>query len=117
MFDRAQLEAFSAVVQHGSFERAATVLNVTRGAISQRIKSLEEAHATILVVRERPVVATRMGEILLRHIRALKALEDDILSAISYKQHDRAPAFFRYTSGSRCPGRTTDAPRIPADST
>jgi LysR family transcriptional regulator (chromosome initiation inhibitor) len=91
MFDRAQLEAFYAVVQHGSFEHAATVLNVTRGAISQRIKALEEAHATILVVRERPVVATRMGEILLRHIRALKALEDDILSAITYKQQDRAP--------------------------
>ena len=42
MFDRAQLEAFSAVVQHGSFERAATVLHVTRGAISQRINALED---------------------------------------------------------------------------
>lgn len=91
MFDRAQLEAFSAVIQHGSFERAATVLNVTRGAVSQRIKALEEALATILVVRERPVVATSTGEILLRHIRALKTLEDDILSAISHKQQDKAP--------------------------
>jgi LysR family transcriptional regulator (chromosome initiation inhibitor) len=91
MFDRAQLEAFSAVIQLGSFERAATVLNVTRGAVSQRIKALEEALATILVVRERPVVATPTGEILLRHIRALKTLEDEILSAISHKQQDRTP--------------------------
>lgn len=91
MFDRAQLEAFSAVIQHGSFERAATELNVTRGAVSQRIKALEEALATILVVRERPVVATRTGEILLRHIRSLKTLEDDILGAISHRQQDRAP--------------------------
>ena len=91
MFDRAQLEAFSAVIQHGSFERAATVLNVTRGAVSQRIKALEEALATILVVRDRPVVATRTGEMLLRHIRALKALEDDIFSALSHKQQDRTP--------------------------
>jgi LysR family transcriptional regulator (chromosome initiation inhibitor) len=91
MLDRAQLEAFSAVVQHGSFERAATVLNVTRGAISQRIKALEEALATMLVVREKPVVATRKGEILLRHIRALKTMEDDTISAILPKQQERAP--------------------------
>jgi LysR family transcriptional regulator (chromosome initiation inhibitor) len=91
MFDRAQLEAFSAVIQHGSFERAAAVLNVTRGAVSQRIKALEEALATILVVRERPVVTTSTGEILLRHIRALKTLEEDILGAISHRQQDRVP--------------------------
>jgi LysR family transcriptional regulator (chromosome initiation inhibitor) len=91
MFDRAQLEAFSAVVQHGSFERAATALHVTRGAISQRIKALEEALATLLVVREKPIVATRKGEILLRHIRALKTLEDDTISAILPKPQERAP--------------------------
>jgi LysR family transcriptional regulator (chromosome initiation inhibitor) len=92
MFDRAQLEAFSAVVQHGSFERAATVLHVTRGAISQRIKALEDAMSTILLIREKPVVATRKGEILMRHIRALKTLEDDTISAILPTQQERAPA-------------------------
>lgn len=91
MFDRAQLEAFSAVVQHGSFERAATVLHVTRGAISQRVKALEEALATMLLVREKPVVATRKGEILLRHIRALKTLEDDTIIAILPTQQERTP--------------------------
>lgn len=91
MFDRAQLEAFSAVIQHGSFERAATVLHVTRGAISQRIKALEEKLSTLLVVREKPIVATPKGEILLRHIRALKTLEDDTISAILPKPQARAP--------------------------
>ena len=91
MFDRAQLEAFSAVVQHGSFERAATALHVTRGAISQRVKALEDAMAAMLVVREKPVVATRKGEILLRHIRALKTLEDDTISAILPTPQERAP--------------------------
>lgn len=91
MLDRAQLEAFSAVVQHGSFERAATALNVTRGAISQRIKALEEALSALLVVREKPVVATRKGDILLRHIRALKTLEDDTINAILPKPQERAP--------------------------
>lgn len=90
MFDRAQLEAFSAVVQHGSFERAATALHVTRGAISQRIKTLEDALSTILLIREKPIVATRKGEILLRHIRVLQTLEDDTIRAISPTPQDRA---------------------------
>jgi LysR family transcriptional regulator (chromosome initiation inhibitor) len=91
MFDRAQLEAFYAVFQHGSFERAAIALNVTRSAVSQRIKALEEALATMLVVRGKPVVATCKGEILLRHIRALKTMEDDTISAILPTQQVRAP--------------------------
>jgi LysR family transcriptional regulator (chromosome initiation inhibitor) len=83
--DRAQSEAFSAIVQHGSFERAATVLNVTRGAVSQRIKALEESLTTVLLIRGKPVVSTPNGEILLRHVRTLKALEDDTFSAIQVK--------------------------------
>lgn len=92
MFDRAQLEAFSAVVQHGSFERAATALHVTRGAVSQRLKALEDAMATLLVTRGKPVVATPKGEILLRHVRALKAMEDDTIGALLPAQQARAPA-------------------------
>jgi LysR family transcriptional regulator (chromosome initiation inhibitor) len=91
MFDRAQLEAFSAVVQHGSFERAATALHVTRGAISQRVKALEDALSTILLIREKPVVATPKGDILLRYIKALKTLEDDIIRAILPTPQERAP--------------------------
>lgn len=91
MFDRAQLEAFFATVQHGSFERAATALHVTRGAISLRIKALEEAMSSMLLVREKPVVATRKGEILLRHIRALKTLEDGTICAILPMPQERAP--------------------------
>ena len=91
MFDRAQLEAFSAVVQLGSFERAAKVLHLTRSAISQRIKALEDAVSTILLIREKPIVTTRKGDILLRHIRALKILEDGTISAILPTPHTRAP--------------------------
>ena len=41
MLDRDQLETFATVAEEQSFERAACVLNITRGAVSQRIKSLE----------------------------------------------------------------------------
>ena len=69
MLDRDQLETFATVAEEQSFERAAMKLNVTRGAVSQRIKTLEESLATVLLVRERPVTPTPAGEILLRHVQ------------------------------------------------
>jgi len=93
MLDRYQLEAFAAVVEHQSFERAASVLTVTRGAISQRIKSLEEALSTVLVNRVRPIAPTAAGEIVLRHVKAIRLLEHDVYRLIAPKltDHDRAP--------------------------
>ncbi|MFT3955746.1 MAG: HTH-type transcriptional regulator ArgP [Piscinibacter sp.] len=75
MLDRDQLETFATVAEQQSFERAATMLNVTRGAVSQRIKALEESISTILLLRDKPVTATPAGEVLLRHVKALRLLE------------------------------------------
>ncbi|GAA0739544.1 HTH-type transcriptional regulator ArgP [Ideonella azotifigens] len=75
MLDRDQLETFASVAEQQSFERAATLLNVTRGAVSQRIKALEESLATILLLRDKPVTPTPAGEVLLRHVKALRLLE------------------------------------------
>ncbi len=63
MLDRDQLETFATVVEQQSFDRAASVLSITRGAVSQRIKALEESLSTVLVKRERPVAATHAGEV------------------------------------------------------
>ncbi|MDS0862756.1 HTH-type transcriptional regulator ArgP [Burkholderia pseudomultivorans] len=73
-FDRQQLEAFSAIVETRHFGRAAMLLNITRGAVSLRLKALEEEFGTPLVVRDGNV-PTPAGEVLLRHIRVLKILE------------------------------------------
>lgn len=73
-FDRQQLEAFSSIVEAGHFGRAAALLNVTRGAVSLRLKALEEEFGTPLIVRDGNV-PTPAGEVLLRHIRLLKILE------------------------------------------
>ncbi|MDE1008869.1 MAG: HTH-type transcriptional regulator ArgP [Paraburkholderia fungorum] len=75
-FDRQQLEAFSAIIENGHFGRAATLLNVTRGAVSLRLKALEEEIGTPLVLRDGNT-PTPAGEVLLRHIRVLKLLEAD----------------------------------------
>lgn len=43
-----QLEAFLAVIEEGSFERAAKRLCITPSALSQRIKGLETVSAPCL---------------------------------------------------------------------
>ena len=83
MLDRDQLETFATVAEAQSFERAATALNITRGAVSQRIKGLEESLATILLVRVKPVAPTPAGEVLLRHVKALRLLEGATLRELS----------------------------------
>lgn len=91
MLDRDQLETFATVAEERSFERAAGILNITRGAVSQRIKALEESLATILLVREKPVVPTPAGEILLRHVKALRMLEGAALQKLLPIPGPRAP--------------------------
>lgn len=81
IFDRQQLEAFSAIVEMRHFGRAASELNITRGAISQRLKSLEETLGVPLVVRDGNI-PTPAGEALLRHIQVLKMLEADTMRYI-----------------------------------
>ncbi|MBW8789206.1 MAG: LysR family transcriptional regulator, partial [Rhizobium leguminosarum] len=62
MIDYPALHAVATIVQTGSFERAATVLNVTPSAISQRVKQLEERLGVVLIVRGAPCTATEKGE-------------------------------------------------------
>jgi LysR family transcriptional regulator, glycine cleavage system transcriptional activator len=49
----AALRAFAAVARHGSFARAATVLNVSTSAVSHQIRSLEDALGAELLTRAR----------------------------------------------------------------
>ena len=91
MLDRDQLETFATVAEEQSFERAACVLNITRGAVSQRIKSLEESLATVLLMREKPIVPTPAGEVLLRHVKALRLLEGAAMQELAPAATPHAP--------------------------
>lgn len=91
MLDRAQLEAFATVAEMGSFERAAKALNITRGAVSQRVKALEQALACILLVRTQPVTTTQTGEVLLRHVKALRMMEDSTVRELTRGARQNAP--------------------------
>jgi LysR family transcriptional regulator (chromosome initiation inhibitor) len=78
--DGQQLAALAAVVESGSFEAAAARLHVTPSAVSQRIKALEQRVGQVLVVREKPCVATAAGVPLLRLAAQTALLESEALA-------------------------------------
>lgn len=78
--DGQQLAAFAAVIEHGSFDAAATRLHVTPSAISQRIKALEQRMGQVLVVREKPCSATAAGVPLLRLAAQTALLEAEAIA-------------------------------------
>lgn len=80
--DSAQLTAFMAVLQHGSFERAARALYVTPSAVSQRITRLEDQLGLVLIARGTPCTATPQGERLARHAEAMALAERDVLGGL-----------------------------------
>jgi LysR family transcriptional regulator (chromosome initiation inhibitor) len=82
MLDYALLDALAAVVRHGSFDRAATALNVTPSAVSQRVKLLEERVGSVLVKRGQPCTATTSGALLCRHTERVQLLEAELTGRV-----------------------------------
>ncbi|MGG5142370.1 LysR family transcriptional regulator ArgP [Alcaligenes ammonioxydans] len=75
-----QLRAFTAVLEEGSFEAAGRRLHITSSAVSQRIKALEDRLGQVLVLRQPPCRPTPAGELLLRRVRPMQALEAEALA-------------------------------------
>lgn len=82
MLDYAALRAVAAVVETGSFEKAARRLNVTPSAVSQRVRQIEERLGTALVVRGSPCQATEAGDRLCRHMETVGLLEADLFERL-----------------------------------
>ena len=78
--DVQQIAAFAAVIELGSFDAAAERLHVTPSAVSQRIKALEQRVGQVLVIREKPCVATPAGVPLLRLAVQTALLESEALA-------------------------------------
>ncbi|MEQ8966055.1 MAG: LysR family transcriptional regulator ArgP [Azospirillaceae bacterium] len=75
MIDYAGLEAVFAVIEEGSFDRAAGRLNVSPSAISHRVKSIEERVGVPLIVRGIPCKPTEAGLRIRRHVERVHLLE------------------------------------------
>ena len=78
MLDYKLVEAFASVVGEGGFEKAARVLHLTQGAVSQRVKLLEEQAGCVLLVRASPPRPTPAGQAMLKHFRQVRRLEEDL---------------------------------------
>ena len=82
MLDYKLLESLAVVIQKGGFEKAASFLNLTQSAVSQRIKQLEEQTGQVVIARETPPKATRAGQQMIKHYLQIKRLEDDLFIEI-----------------------------------
>lgn len=74
-----QLRHLMAVIEQGSFSRAAEVVHLTQPALSRSIQALEASVGSPVLERNRgALVPTQIGELLLRHARALDAATRDL---------------------------------------
>jgi LysR family transcriptional regulator (chromosome initiation inhibitor) len=69
------LAALDAVIDYGSFDKAAAALAITQSAVSQRIRMLENSAGELLIIRSQPPVPTEAGQRLIAHYRQVRLLE------------------------------------------
>jgi LysR family transcriptional regulator (chromosome initiation inhibitor) len=69
------LAALDAVIDYGSFDKAAAALSITQSAVSQRIRMLENSAGELLIVRSQPPSPTEAGQRLIAHYRQVRLLE------------------------------------------
>ncbi|MFD2674153.1 ArgP/LysG family DNA-binding transcriptional regulator [Gulosibacter bifidus] len=84
-----QLRAIAAIVDEGSFEGAAFVLNVTPSAISQRVRALERTVGHPIVTRTAPCHPTDRGKAVVRLARQVAVLEAEAWQALGKDAHGR----------------------------
>ena len=89
--DIRQLRYFLAIVEHGSFSRAAAVLHVAQPALSLHVRNMEADLGTPLLVRSpRGVVPTDAGVILVRNARII--LDQLAIAEDEIRQHENDPS-------------------------
>lgn len=79
---REHLETLLAAVDHGTLDAAARALAITPSAVSQRIKSMEQQVGRVLLQRTTPVRPTPDGEVVLRHARQARLLDEETARAL-----------------------------------
>ncbi|TVP87512.1 MAG: LysR family transcriptional regulator ArgP [Pseudomonadaceae bacterium] len=78
MLDYRLLAALAAVIEEGSFERAAQRLCITQSAVSQRIKQLESRLGQAALLRSSPPQPTTFGRQLHNHLRQVEQMEQQL---------------------------------------
>lgn len=81
LLDYRALAALAAIIEQGSFERAAAALAISQPAVSHRLRALEESSGELLVIRSQPPQATARGHRLIAHFRQVQLLEAGLHTA------------------------------------
>ncbi len=89
---RDHLETLLAAVDHGTLDAAARALAITPSAVSQRIKAMEQQLGRVLLQRSTPVAPTADGEVVLRHARQARLLDDETARALGVGTDTEAAA-------------------------
>ncbi len=85
------LEAFVAIADYGSFQRAAEALNLSQAALSHRLRKIEEDIGAPLLIRSsREVSLTAIGQGLLPEARALLGALQDVYQSVRVGAHRQA---------------------------
>jgi DNA-binding transcriptional LysR family regulator len=94
------LEAFVAVVDHGSVVAAATRLHLTQSAVTRRIQNLEEVLGVPLLDRQtRPVQPTKAGKETYEFAKPVLSSVNDLKAAVVYKGETYGEFRFGVTRG------------------
>lgn len=89
--DLRQLRYFVAIVEQGSFSKAAATLNVAQPALSLHVRNMEADLGTALLFRTpHGVVATEAGDILLRNARII--IDQFAIAQEEIRGHEAEPA-------------------------
>ncbi|GGE19271.1 LysR family transcriptional regulator, nitrogen assimilation regulatory protein [Gemmobacter megaterium] len=89
--DVRQMRYFVAIVEQGSFSRAAAHLHVAQPALSLHVRNMEQDLGTALLFRSpKGVVPTEAGAILLRHARVI--LDQFTIAEEEIRGHESEPA-------------------------
>ena len=88
MLDNKLLHALAAVIEEGGFDKASLKLNLSQSAVSQRIRALEEEVGRVLVVRTTPPEPTPAGQSLLKHLRQIRLLEQELAKDMGLHPQD-----------------------------
>ena len=91
-----QMRYFKAVVEHGSFSRAAESVHVSQPALSLQIREMEDTLGSSLLEREsRGVILTPLGRVV--HAQTLRVLDEALLLETMGKRFAEGP--FRIAVG------------------
>ncbi len=82
MVDYKLLDALSAVIEHGGFERAGEALGISQSAVSQRLRSLEIRAGQPVLVRSPVPHPTLAGQKLLNHVQQVRLLERELAQSL-----------------------------------